>query len=144
MTRRARAVALAFRGAGQGRGQFGAQGSEITLHTAVTADEDVVMVGQPAFRQRRPQEFAKAPFHPVADHGVTDLLGHRYAVPLALPAIGIGQQHETRARNAQPPIRGEEVAALADHGKRWMHGSQIRERAPEWEPASIFGDCRHA
>jgi len=58
--------------------------------------------------------------------------------------VAVQKFGETRARNAQPPIRGEKVAALADHGKRWMHGSQIRERAPEWEPASIFGDCRHA
>src|SRR5690606_13149915 len=79
-------------------------------------DKDMVVPGKAFFRKGRPQQLAKAPFHPVADHGVADLLGNGDAEALAQPIVRPGQQYEPDARVTQAPVGREEVRPLADDG----------------------------
>lgn len=68
--------------------------------------------------QKRAREFAEAALHAIADHGVTDLLGH--GVPDADRGIavraGADLENETGHGVALAAISGEEVGATRKGG----------------------------
>jgi len=112
-------IAFALCRALQGLGQFAAHAAEIAFDPAFSSDQDVVMIGQAGTGQCFAQQFAKAPLHPVANHRITDLLRYRDAVTHApaltdtfiANAIGVGKQHKSRPRDAQPAIGGKKISA---------------------------------
>lgn len=79
----------------------------------------MIGAGQAGLRQHSARQFAKSALHPVADDGVTDLLGYREAeangrIGIAAPA---NQQDEAGRGRTKPAVRSEKLRAagqLAD------------------------------
>src|SRR5690606_15478141 len=76
----ARRIALARHRSRQSDRQLLAQPAEIALDPAFAADQHMVVIGQPALRQRLAQQRAEAALHAVAHNRIADLLGDGDAI----------------------------------------------------------------
>jgi len=81
-------IALTLLGAGKSPVKLARHGVKIAFHPARAPDEDVIVIIEAALWQSAAQKLAKTPFHAIAHHRITDLLGHRYAHALAQSFIG--------------------------------------------------------
>ena len=102
----ARGIAVPGGGAGQRCDQFNTQLGKITLDPTVTADQHMIVRGEPLLRQQFAQQRAKSPLHPVADHRVADFLGDSDAIAHRSGIVGPDQQHEAGPCDAQAPVGG--------------------------------------
>ena len=125
----ARRLALPSSSARKRCGKFNAQSGEVAFDTAVAADQNVVVIGQPLFGQRGTEQLPEAALHAVANHRIADLFGDGDAVAFAQPPIRMGQKHETGTCDTQAPVSGNEIRAALDDrdGRRAL--AQLRRRA---------------
>ena len=84
--------------------QFIAQPGKIALNPAVTADQHMIVCGQPKLREQFAQQCAKAALHPVANHRIADFSGDGDSEAYLIVRIGVNQQHKTGTRHAQAPV----------------------------------------
>ena len=96
--------------------KIGFELGERSLDPARSTDEDKIGPGDSGFGQNDPGELAEASPHPVADHGVADLLRdgeaetHGGIAVIARP----DEEDEARHRRAQARIGREEVRAARE------------------------------
>lgn len=102
-------AALACSCIGQSLVQFPPQAGKVPFNTAFPANQHMIMIGQTFCRQGLAQKRTKPALHPVADHGLADLSRHGNPKTDATPAIGAGQEHETRPHNAQAVVGGKKI-----------------------------------
>ena len=102
--------------------KIGFELGERSLDPARSTDEDKIGPGDSGFGQNDPGELAEASPHPVADHGVADLLRDGEAESHGGIAVAARADEEDEAgrRRAKPAVRGQEVRAagqLAEIGR---------------------------
>ena len=102
--------------------EIGFELGERLFDTARSTDEDKIGTGDSGFGKNDPGKLSEASPHPVADHGVTDLLRDGEAEAKGRVAIvaRTDEQDETGRGRTPTAVRGQEVRAageLDDRGR---------------------------